>query len=86
MSRHTVSKPTAPGAPKAVQVHAGNDGAPVTVAGRRVEEAREDWLAEDKWWTEQPIRRHYWELITTSGSNLIVFHDLIGDRWFSERE
>jgi hypothetical protein len=49
-----------------------------------VDEVREDWLVEDRWWTEQPIRRHYWELITVQGRNVVVFHDLITDRWFSQ--
>jgi hypothetical protein len=49
-----------------------------------VEEVREDWLVEDRWWTERPIRRHYWELITGQGRNVVVFHDMLADRWFSQ--
>jgi hypothetical protein len=83
MTRRTIAKPAAPKAPKPVKVRAEH-GTSVAVAGVRVEEEREDWNVEDRWWTEQPIRRHYWELITLAGANVVVFHDLVTDRWFSQ--
>ena len=83
MTRHAIAKPAAPKAPKPVEVQAEH-GKPVAVAGIRVEDVREDWIVEDRWWTEQPIRRHYWELITVAGANVVVFHDLVTDRWFSQ--
>ena len=83
MTRRTIAKPAAPKAPKPVKVRAEH-GTPVAVAGVRVEEVREDWIVEDRWWTEQPIHRHYWELITLAGANVVVFHDLVTDRWFSQ--
>jgi hypothetical protein len=42
-------------------------------------------LIEDRWWTEEPLRRRYWELVTLSGRNEVVFHDLIGGRWWGQR-
>jgi hypothetical protein len=30
------------------------------------------------------MRRYYWELITVAGANVVVFHDLVTDRWFSQ--
>jgi hypothetical protein len=83
MTCRTITKPAAPKAPKPVKVRAEH-GTPVAVAGVRVEEVREDWIVEDRWWTEQPIRRHYWELITLAGANVVVFHDLVTDRWFGQ--
>jgi len=61
------------------------EGAPVTVDGEEVDGIRETWLLEDRWWTEEPLRRRYWEVITTSGSDQVVFHDLIGRGWWSQR-
>jgi hypothetical protein len=48
----------------------------VEVDGQAIELVRESWLVEDRWWTTQPLRRRYWEGVTTSGRNVVVFHDL----------
>jgi hypothetical protein len=83
MRNRTIARPAAPKAPKPVRVQAEH-GKPVAVAGIRVEDVREDWIVEDRWWTEQPIRRHYWELITVEGRNVVVFYDKVTDGWFSQ--
>lgn len=62
----------------------GREGAPVEVNGERVEGVRETWLVEDRWWTQRPLRRRYWEVVSVSGRNLVVFHDLLSGRWFSQ--
>jgi hypothetical protein len=46
---------------------------------------RESWLVEDRWWTDQPLRRRYWELVSESGRDFIVFHDLGSGRWLRQR-
>jgi hypothetical protein len=62
--------------PRPVAVRTGREGVPVEVDGRAVELVRESWLVEDRWWTAQPLRRRYWEVVTTGGQNIVVFHDL----------
>jgi CO dehydrogenase/acetyl-CoA synthase delta subunit len=57
----------------------------VAVDGRRVEAVRESWLVEDRWWTERSLRRRYWEVVTACGRDVIVFHDLVGGGWFTQR-
>jgi hypothetical protein len=64
---------------------APEDGAPLAIDGYPVAYVRESWLVEDRWWTEQPLRRRYWELVSESGRNLLVFHDLLDGRWFRQR-
>jgi hypothetical protein len=59
--------------------------APARVNGNRIEAVRESWLVEDRWWTERPLHRRYWELVSASGSNLVVFHDLLADGWYTQR-
>jgi hypothetical protein len=49
---------------------------PVEVNGEAIEALRESWLVEDRWWTEEPLRRRYWELVGERGRNIVVFHDL----------
>jgi len=71
--------------PRPVQVRTGEGGRPETVDGRAVEAVRESWLVEDRWWTITPLRRRYWELVTTDGRNLVVFRDLEGGGWFAQR-
>jgi hypothetical protein len=83
MTRRRISQPAAPNMPQPIRVQAV-DGTPLSVAGERIEMAQESWLVEDRWWTEQPIRRRYWELITVRARNVVVFHDLVADRWFTQ--
>jgi len=68
-----------------VTVVAGTDGRPLAVDRRQVDAVRESWLVEDRWWTDQPLRRRYWEVVTVCGRDEIVFHDLVGGGWFRHR-
>ena len=73
------------GKPRPARVRAGDDGRPLLVDGRIVDAVRESWLVEDRWWSEQPLRRRYWEVVTACGRNVVVFRDLVGGRWFAQR-
>ncbi len=73
--------------PHPARVRAGAGGVPLHVDGRAIELVRESWLVEDRWWTARPLRRRYWEVVTTNGRNLVVFHDLGARRaggWFAQ--
>jgi hypothetical protein len=59
-----------------------NRGMPARVDGEAVESLRESWLVEDRWWTAEPLRRRYWELVGARGRNVVVFHDLCTGEWF----
>ena len=71
--------------PRAARVRAAPGGQPLTVDGHPVAHVRESWLVEDRWWTEQPLRRRYWELVSESGRDLVVFRDLADGQWFRQR-
>ncbi len=71
--------------PKRVAVDAAADGQPLVVDGRAVDSVRESWLIEDRWWTEKPLRRFYWEVVTTCGRDEVVFNDLRSGRWWRQR-
>ena len=58
---------------------------PASVEGRRVEAVREEWLVEDRWWSSEPLRRHYVELVLEGGRCVVVFCDLLSGRWFEQR-
>ena len=68
--------------PRRVAVSAAKDGRPTRVDGREVDSVRESWLVEDRWWTERPLSRRYWEIVTTCGRNEVVFNDLVSGRWW----
>jgi hypothetical protein len=71
--------------PHATRVGAATDGTPLTVDGQPVAYVRESWLVEDRWWTDRPLRRRYWELVSSAGRDFIVFHDLDSGRWLRQR-
>lgn len=60
-------------------------GRPLAVDGRAVDAVRESWLIEDQWWSERPLRRRYWEVVTVCGRNTVVFHDLRAGGWYRQR-
>jgi CO dehydrogenase/acetyl-CoA synthase delta subunit len=55
------------------------------VGGKGVEAVRESWLVEDRWWSERPLRRRYWEVVTDDGRNLVVFRELGTGAWYAQR-
>ena len=71
--------------PRPTAVRADDVGQPLDVDGEVVDAVRESWLVEDRWWTDQPLRRRYWEVVTTGGRNVVVFRDLVACRWYRQR-
>jgi hypothetical protein len=59
--------------PWPVPVQVGSDGVPVAVGRLAVESVREEWLVEDGWWTQKPLRRRYFELVLEDGSDVVIF-------------
>jgi hypothetical protein len=72
--------------PWPVPVQAGADGTPRTVGRLAVRSVREEWLVEDGWWTREPLRRRYYELVLEDGSDVVVFRDPGEDRWYRQRD
>jgi hypothetical protein len=56
----------------------------MAVDGEPVEQEIESWIVQDRWWTEEPVHRRYWELVTQRGRCLVVFHDLQTGGWFTQ--
>ncbi len=71
--------------PRPATVEVDREDTPIRVAHKRVEAVREDWLVEDRWWTERPLRRRYMEIVTDDGASVVVFRDLASGRWFLQR-
>ena len=72
-------------APRAARVEARVDGAPLEVNHRAVALVREEWRVVDRWWTEDPVVRCYFELVLECGENTVVFHDGASGGWYTQR-
>lgn len=73
------------GRPRPAEVRLGADGAPARLGAAAVDSVLEDWLVEDRWWTDRPVRRRYMELVLANGRCVLVFRDLASGRWFTQR-
>ena len=75
------------GDPRPAPVGADPKGVPVSLGRTRVETVSEEWVVEDRWWTDAPLRRRYFELVLADGRNVVVFRDLgTGEgRWYEQR-
>jgi hypothetical protein len=71
--------------PWPVSVSVGVDGQPRAVGRLEVSAVREEWLVEEGWWTRKPLQRRYFELVLEDGSNVVVFFESEGGRWFRQR-
>jgi hypothetical protein len=70
--------------PRAARVDAPA-GVPTAVGGVHVASVREEWRVVDRWWTEQPVRRRYFDLVLERGENVAVFHDEEQGGWFRQK-
>ena len=61
--------------PRPAIVEANASGVPRLVNRQSVALVREEWRVVDRWWTEQPVSRRYFELVLDSGQNSVVFRD-----------
>jgi hypothetical protein len=71
--------------PRPALVEETFDGTPRRVNRQPVEVVREEWRVVDRWWTEEPVSRRYFEVVLESGENTVVFRDQERGGWFSQR-
>jgi hypothetical protein len=71
--------------PRPALVESDVCGAPCLVNREAVMLVREEWRVVDRWWTDEPIDRRYFEVVLESGRNVCVYRD--GERrcWFIQR-
>lgn len=74
-----------PYAARRIEVTVDGEGLPSEVGGRTVASVRESWLVEEGWWSTEPLRRQYFELVTGQGENLTVFLSIPEGAWFLQR-
>jgi hypothetical protein len=70
--------------PRPARVEAA-EGIPAAVGGVAVASVREEWRVADRWWTEEPVRRRYFDLVLETGENVAVFLDEVRGGWFRQK-
>ncbi len=71
-------------APRPALVEPGFDGTPRHVNRQPVAVVREEWRVVDRWWTEEPVDRRYFDLVLETGRVAVVFHDGESGKWFAQ--
>jgi hypothetical protein len=75
--------------PQPTRVSADADGQPLRIQqgrdGVRVVAIVDHWRIDDRWWSEQPVSRHYWECELASGQVVTVYQDEITRDWYEQR-
>jgi hypothetical protein len=65
-------------------VEAGFGGVPQRVDRQAVALVREEWRVVDRWWTEEPVSRRYFDTVLEGGRCAVVFYDAERTGWFTQ--
>ena len=84
-SARTARSARALNAPRPVFVEAHADGTPRRVNSQGVALVREQWRVVDRWWTDEPVDRRYFDLVLETGENAVVYLDGANSVWFTQR-
>jgi hypothetical protein len=71
--------------PRAALVETNAAGVPALVNRLPVAILREEWRVVDRWWTDEPVSRRYFDCVLQSGQALVVFLDGVRGGWFTQR-
>ena len=50
----------------------------------RITTIKDYWRIDDEWWRSEPISRIYYAVILDSGRRIVLCHNLIDNRWYSQ--
>ena len=70
--------------PRPALVEAGFDGTPRDVNRRPVMLVREEWRVVDRWWTDDPVSRRYFDLVLEGGERCVAYRDGEQGGWFTQ--
>jgi len=71
--------------PRPALVEAQASGSPRRVNRQAVAVVREEWHVVDRWWTEEPVARRYFDVVLETGENAVVYRDDESGSWFTQR-
>jgi hypothetical protein len=78
------ARPARVNEPRPALVEAGFDGVPREIDRQEVTIVREEWRVVDRWWTEEPVHRRYFDTVLEDGCCTVVFYDEAGRGWFTQ--
>jgi hypothetical protein len=61
------------------------EGVPTHVGAVPVAHVREEWRLSERWWTEHPLTRRYFDLVLETGEHVVVFLDVRRESWYRQR-
>jgi hypothetical protein len=72
-------------APRSLQVEVDGDAMPCRIQHhgrwRAVTQVRERYRTDDRWWTDAPISREYFDLLLEDGRPITVYLDRLEGQW-----
>jgi len=71
--------------PRPALVETSATGVPQRINHQPVALLREEWRVVDRWWTEEPVSRRYFDCVLASGQALVVFHDRLRGGWLEQK-
>jgi len=74
-------------APEPIDVEEAPSGLPLAVKTPRrqtIKTIEDRWRIDDEWWRREPLSRLYYEVILASGQRLVLYKDLIDNRWYRQ--
>ena len=75
--------------PRELELRPGEDGAPEALRrnGRWLEvlEVQDRYRTDDRWWTQEPIARTYYDLLLEDGRVVTAFRDDGQGGWWEQR-
>src|SRR5664280_1787413 len=72
-------------APRAALVETNAAGVPVLINRQQVALIREEWRVVDRWWTDEPVYRRYFDCVLAGGQTVVVFHDAVNGGWLEQK-
>ena len=81
----SAARPTRLNEPQPALVESGFDGTPREVNRSPVLVVREEWRVVDRWWTDDPVSRRYFDLVLDGGERCVVYRDVERGGWFTQR-
>jgi hypothetical protein len=81
----SAARPARLNEPQPALVEPGFDGTPREVNRSPVLIVREEWRVVDRWWTDDPVSRRYFDLVLEGGERCVVYRDVDRGGWFTQR-
>ena len=72
-------------APRPALVEANASGVPQLVNRQSVAVVREEWRVVDRWWTDEPVDRRYFDVVLETGEHAVVYRDGETGAWLTQR-